>query len=347
MSMVTTRSSPGFVTGARRWRRRHPMSVFVLKRVAIGVATLAVLSFFMFLATNALPGNVAEVVLGKDATPARLMALEQQLGLDRPLLARYLSWVGGVLHGDLGQSAVALAQGANSASVVSRIAEPLRNSLVIAALSIALLIPLSLLAGTIAAVYAGRAVDQAVSYGSLIVISLPEIVLGTFLIVIFFTQFDLLPPVALVPPGASPLAHPSSLVLPVLTLLGATLAFCIRHVRACVVETLRQDYVEMARLGGVRERGVLWRYALRNALAPSVQAFAQSAQYLLGAIVVEEVLFAYPGVGKLLVEAVQTRDVVMVQAIAVILAAAYLVIYLLADLIVVLLVPKLRTAVGS
>ncbi len=324
------------------------MAAFVLRRVAVALATLAVLSFLMFLATNALPGNVAQVVLGKDATPARLMALEHQLGLDRSLPARYVDWLGGVvLHGDLGQSAVALAQGARSAPITAVIGEPLRNSLVIAAIAMLLLIPLSLLAGTLAALYAGRAVDQVVSYSSLVVISLPEIVLGTFLIAIFFSQLHLFPPVALVPPGTSPLAHPSALVLPVLTLLGATLAFCARHVRACVIEALRQDYVEMARLGGIPERRVLWRYGVRNALAPSVQAFAQSLQYLLGAIVIEEMLFAYPGVGKLLVEAVQVRDVVMVQAIAMILAAAYLAIYIVADVIVVLLVPKLRTSIKS
>src|SRR6202035_1770202 len=189
----------------------------------------------------------------------------------------------------------------------------------------------------------GRRVDLGVSYAALLLGSLPEFVLGTFLILIFFSQLHLLPPVALVPPGASPLARPSALVLPVLTLLGVSLAFCARQVRAGVAEAMRQDYVTMARLGGLRERRVVWRYALRNALAPSVQTFAQAVQYLLGGIIVVEALFAYPGLRSMLINAVQTGDETEVQAIALVLAAAYIVLNIAADLIVVLLVPKLRT----
>jgi peptide/nickel transport system permease protein len=223
----------------------------------------------------------------------------------------------------------------------------LRNSFVLALATIIFLFPLSLLLGTIAAVYAGRPADYAVSYTSLVLGGLPEFVLGAFLIVIFFSEMKLLPPLALVPPGTSPLSHANNLVLPVLTLLGVSLAFSARQVRAGVVEALRQDYVKMARLGGIPERRVLWRYAVRNALAPAVQTFAQSMQYLIGGIIVVEVLFSYPGIGSLLVQAVSTRDVAEVQAITLVLAAIYIAINILADLAVVLLVPKLRTGLGQ
>ncbi len=329
-----------------RVRGRHPVLAFLVRRIAVGLLTLLVVSLLIFLATNALPGDVAQVVLGRDATPERLAALRQQLGLDQGLLTRYLDWLRGLLHGDLGQSAVQLAQGARDAPVAHLIGTPLRNSLMLGAIASVLLVPLSLLVGTIAATRAGRATDYAVSYSALVLGSLPEFVLGTFLVLIFFSQLDLLPPVALIPPGTNPLAHPDALALPLLTLLSIATAFSSRQVRAGVIESLRQDYVTSARLGGLRERRVLLRYALRNALAPSVQAFAQTIQYLFGGIIVVEALFAYPGVGNLLVSSVQTQDVTQVQAIAIVLATLYIAINILADLIVVLIVPRLRTGLA-
>lgn len=334
------------VAVVRRGWHHHPVLAFLARRIGAGIATLLVVSFLIFLATNALPGDVAQVVLGKNATPSALANLEHQLGLDHPLLARYWMWLTGIVHGNLGQSAVELAQGARSAPVTATVGTPLRNSFVLAALTAILLIPLSLLLGTLAAVRAGRATDYGISYTALATGSLPEFVLGTFLILIFFSELHLLPPVSLIPPGSNPLAYPKELVLPVLTLLGVSAAFCARQVRAGVAEALRQDYVVMARLGGVRERRVVWRFALRNALAPSVQTFAQALQYLLGGIIVVEALFAYPGIGNLLVTEVQTRDVTEVQAIAIVLAAIYIMINIVADLIVVLLVPRLRTSLS-
>ena len=346
MSSVT--ASPEASTGAterpaRAPSRGRPLVRFVLRRVGAGIATLLVASILIFLATNALPGNVAEVVLGKTATPAAVKELRGQLHLDRPLLTRYGSWLGGAVRGDLGQSAVELAQGAPKAPVSHLIGTPLRNSFVLAVGTMILLIPLSLLLGTAAAVRAGKATDYTVSYVALVLGALPEFVLGTFLILILFSELRLLSPVALVPPGTSPLAHLDNLVLPVVTLLGVSLAFSARQVRAGVMQALRQDYVMMARLGGIREARVLWRYALRNALAPTIQTFALSIQYLFGGIIVVEALFAYPGIGQLLVQSVSTRDVTAVQGVTLVLATIYIAINIVADLVVVLLVPKLRT----
>lgn len=324
-------------------RGRHPVLAFLARRVAAGLLTLLVASLLIFLATNALPGNVSEVVLGKNASPQLVADLDQQLGLNRSLPARYVSWLGDLFQGDLGQSAVRLANGAESAPISDVIAAPLVNSVVLAVGAIVLLIPLALGAGALAAVRAGRASDYAVSYTALVLGSLPEFVLGTFLILIFFSQLNLLPPIASVPPGASPLDDPKALILPVLTLLGIAFAFCARQVRAGVIDALRQDYVRMARLNGLPESRVRWRYASRNALAPSVQTFAQAIQYLFGGIIVVEALFGYPGIGSLLVQAVSLRDVTEVQAITIVLAAVYIVINIVADLLVVLLVPKLRT----
>lgn len=322
--------------------RAHPATAFVVRRVAAGLATLLAVSLLIFLAVNVLPGNVADAVLGRHASPPLVAALSRHLGLDRPVITRYLSWLGNFIQGNMGNSAVALAQG-QTTPVAGIIGPALLNSLVLAVGAIILVIPLSLLLGTLAAVRAGKPTDYAVSYTSLLVGGLPEFVLGTFLILILFSELHLLPPVALVPPGASPLANVKQLVLPILTLTGVSLAFCSRQVRAGVIEALRQDYVKLARLGGIREGRVRWRYALRNALAPSIQTFAQTVQYLIGGIIVVEALFAYPGIGQLFVQAVDLRDIPEVQAIALVLAAIYIVINIVADLMVVFIVPRLRT----
>jgi peptide/nickel transport system permease protein len=345
MATDTTPVSRAETSGARGGGRRHPLIWFALRRLLAGIVTLLVASVLIFLATNALPGNVADVVLGKAATPESVARLTHELGLDRPLAARYGSWLWGLLHGDLGHSAVALAQQDPQSSVSTLIATPLVNSLVLAALTILILIPLALLLGTLAAVRAGRPGDYVVSYVALAIGALPEFVFGTLLIVVFFSWLGLFPPVALIPPGTSPLSEIKELVLPVLTMVGVLFAFCMRQVRAGVVAALEQDFVTMARLGGIREHRVLSRYALRNSLAPSIQTFAQSIQYLFGGIVVVETLFAYPGIGKLLVQAVMVRDVTEVQGITIVLAAVYVAINIVADLLVVVAVPKLRTGI--
>jgi peptide/nickel transport system permease protein len=330
----------------RSRRTAHPVLMFLARRIAAGILTLLVVSVLIFLATNALPGNVAQVVLGRNGTPQLVHLLDQRLGLDRSLVSRYGSWLSGIFQGNLGDSAVEVAQSAPNPGVAGPIFTALANSLVLAIATTILLVPLSLLLGTWAAVRAGRASDYATSYASLVLGALPEFVLGTFLIVIFFTQLNLLPAVSLVPPGTSPLANVNALILPIVTLLGVSLSFCVRQVRAGVIQALRQDYVSMARLSGLPETKVLRRYALRNALAPSIQTFAQSIQYLFGGIVVVESLYAYPGIGSMLVRAVSARDVTEVQAITLVLAAAFIFINIFADLIVVLIVPKLRTSLA-
>jgi peptide/nickel transport system permease protein len=323
-------------------RRSHPLLWFVVKRLAAAIATLLVVSVLVFIGTEVLPGNAASAVLGRTATPEQLAELEAQMGLDQPAVERYFDWLGGLLTGDLGNSAAGYASGTES-PIWEQISGKLSNSIVLAAITAAIMIPVSLVFGVAAAVRAGRPVDHTISIASLALISLPEFVLGSLLILLFFSWLDVLPPLALIPPGESPLSKPDALVLPILTLLGVTLAASIRMVRAGMIETLRAEYVQMARLNGFRERKVVSRYALRNALGPSVQVFAQNIQYLVGGIIVVEYLFAYPGIGKELVDAVAIRDVREVQSIAVLLAAIYIGINIVADLLVVLLTPKLRT----
>ncbi|MDX6494509.1 MAG: peptide/nickel transport system permease protein [Gaiellales bacterium] len=336
--MTTTAVEPGVGI-----RERSPVLRFLARRILGAVLALFAASIVIFAGTVMLPGDAAGVVLGRTATPEKVAKLNHQMHFDRPAYRLYTSWLEGFVQGDLGDSAVGIVQGEKSAPIWPLISNAVKNSAILAAIAALLMIPLSLGLGAIAAVYAGKPVDRLISVVSLAAIALPEFVIGSLLIGIFFVGLNkLLPPVALVPPGASPLGHPTRLVLPVATLLLASLAAGIRMVRAGMVETLQTEYVQTARLNGLAEKRVLMRYAMRNALAPSVQVLAQNLQWLIGGIIITESVFAYPGIGSLLVTAVGNRDVTVVQSVAMLLAIVYVLLNLLADLIVLLLVPKLR-----
>jgi peptide/nickel transport system permease protein len=315
---------------------------FLGRRLLGALLAILAASVIIFAGTVLLPGDAASVVLGRNGTPAQVAALNHRLHLDKPATTEYAGWIAGLAHGNLGDSAVGLAQGEKHAPVWPLISSPVKNSLTLALIAALLMIPISLFLGAVAAVNAGRPVDHTISIVSLAGIALPEFVIGSLLIGVFFVGLNWLPPVALVPPGASPLDDPTKLVLPVATLLMASLASGIRMVRAGMVEVLQTEYVQTARLNGLPERRVLYRYAMRNALAPSIQVLAQNLQWLIGGIIITESVFAYPGVGSMLVTAVGDRDVTVVRDIALLIAIAYILINLVADLLVLLLVPKLR-----
>ena len=325
-----------------RSREASPLLRFAGRRLLGAAVALFVASLVIFAGTQLLPGDAASVVLGRNGNPATVKLLHKQLHLDRPAYQQYIDWVGGLVHGDLGNSAVGMAQGATSAPIWPLISDAVENSVILALITALLMIPLSLGLGVVAAVVRGRWLDQVISIASLAAIALPEFVIGSLLVGIFFVGFDILPPVAILAPGENPLEHPTRLVLPVATLLLASLAAGIRMVRAGMVEVLQTEYVQTARLNGVSERRVLWRYALRNALPTSVQILAQNLQWLIGGIIITENVFAYPGIGSELVTAVQNRDVTLVQSVAMMIAVVYVLLNLLADFIVMLLVPKLR-----
>lgn len=321
----------------------HPILAMVLRRVGAGVLTLWACSLLIFLACNLLPGNVAQVVLGRNATPERVNALRHSLKLDQPVLERYLHWLGGFITGHLGNSTTALIEGGN-ASISKELVPALSNSLALAGITFVLLVPLSVGLGALAGARAGKLTDHITSTTSLLLGSLPEFVLGAGLIFVFFQWLNWFPPVSILAPNESPLAHPNILVLPIATLLGVTIAGTARQIRAGVIEISREDYVAQARRNGLPD-GRVWRqYVIRNAIAPSVQILAQSMQYLVGGIIIVESVFNYPGIGLYLVNAVSARDVPVVEAVAVILAAAYILINIVADVLVVLLVPSLRTS---
>ena len=305
----------------------------------MGIVLIFLSSVFVFVATEILPGDPAQKVLGRYGTRENVAALREELGLDRPAAERYLSWVGDMLQGDLGRSITG-----SRAPVSELVSNRITNTATLALVALIFMTPLAIALGIWAGIRAGRPVDHAISGVTLGFIALPDFVVGSALILLFFTWAGWLPPVSLVPPGANPLETPKVLVLPVLTIVIVAVGFAIRMVRAGVIEAMSSDYVQMARLNGVRERRVIVKHALRNALAPTVQVLALTLMWLLGGVFVIETVFAYPGIGLGFVQAVIDKNLPYIQSVAVLIAAAYIVINIVADLVVVFLVPKLRTA---
>jgi peptide/nickel transport system permease protein len=305
--------------------------------LAVGLLLLFIVSVIVFAATQILPGNAARQILGRLATPQAVAALQHQLGLDRSAVSQYWGWLSGIFHGRLGESL------ANEEPVSSYIGPRFFNTIVLAGCTLVVLIPLSLCLGIYAGLRSGKWLDNAISAMTLGMISLPEFVTGTLLAVLFGVAFHLLPPASLVAPGTNPLSQPRLLVLPVVTLLISLTAYSVRMVRAGIIDVMRSEYVESARLNGIPERRLIYRHVLRNAVAPAVQVIALTIEWLVGGVVVVETVFQYPGIGAGLVSSVTLRDLPVVQAIALIIAAFYITLNIVADVLVVLLNPKLRT----
>jgi len=300
---------------------------------------LVLVSLVVFFATQALPADPAEAILGRNATPERLAALREQLGLDRPVVAQYLSWISGAVRGDFGVSLAA------RTSVTDLIQSRLVNSVVLLVLAAGIAIPVSIALGSYTAMRAGSRTDRAVLTSGLVVNAIPEFVIGMVLIILFSTTvFHLLPAVSLIPAGQFPLTRPKELVLPVATLVIATVPYLYRLVRASMMDVLASDYVQMARLKGIPTSLVMRRHALPNALVPTIQASALVMAYLLGGTVVIEYLFRYPGLGSTLSEAISNRDLPVIQAVVLIFASGVVMLNLLADLLTVLVTPRLREA---
>ncbi len=315
------------------------MSRFLLRRILLGLLTLLLVSIVVFAATQALPGNAARAILGRDATPARLAALSRQLHLDRSVVSQYFSWLGGVVTGNLGTSA------ATQSSVSSLIGGRLANSAFLVLVSAIVAIPLSIGLGVLMAVRRDRPADHILSTTTLALASLPDFVIGIGLALLFATNVShILPAVSLIPPGDHAWNVPKSVILPAATLVIAVTPYISRIMRASMVEVLESDYVTMARLKGLPNRTVIWRHAVPNAIVPAIQVSALQLAYMAGGVVLVEFVFSFPGVGAQLVDSVGNRDIPVVQALAVIIAAVYVVVNLVADLLTIVVTPRLRTA---
>lgn len=317
-----------------------PLFRLIVRRLAVSIGVLWLVTLLVFVATLLLPGDPARAILGQSATPERIAALNAQLGLDDPVWQRYLSWLGGVFTGDLGTST------ASQGPVTDLLGDRIGASLVLLVSAAVLSTVLGLGLGTWSALRRGRAVDHALSGISLVVAALPEFVIGVALVVLLSTTvLPILPSVTLAPPGEPVWSQPSQLVLPVLTLTLVVAPYITRMMRATMGEVLDSGYVEMARLKGLPERVVITRHALPHAIGPVAQVIAIQLAWLAGGVVVVEFLFRYPGVGQALIDAVNNRDVEVVQAITLLIAGVYVVVNLLADIVGIMTNPKLRAEV--
>lgn len=310
----------------------------VVRRVALGVLTLFVVSLAVFALSQALPSDPARAVLGREATEGNLAAFRETFGLDESPVTQYTDWLGGLLTGDPGISF------SNQQPIMDFLGDRLGNSLFLMAVGSAVSIPLSLVLGAYAALRRDRFFDNANSVSSLILAAMPEFVVGALLTVVLATNvWNVFPATIRIRPGTSPWSDLDGLVLPVLTLTLAVTPYVSRVVRGSMIEVLESDYVEMARLKGLPEGTVLWRHALPNAIGPTFQVIALNIAYMAGGVVVVESLFNYPGIGLALRDAVREVNLPVVQFLAMFISTIYVVANLLADVGTILVTPRLRT----
>jgi peptide/nickel transport system permease protein len=309
----------------------------ILRRIAIGIGMLAVVSLLVFFATQALPGDIARQLLGQTATPEQLARIRSELGLDRPAIVQYLDWVSGLVTGDLGDSL------ASGTPVTELLAVRVSNTAALVAISAAITLPLGVLLGTLAARRSGSWQDVSISSLMQGILALPEFVVGIVLVAVFAGLFGLFPPTSPLDPRDPALAQGDLLVLPVATMVLIATPHLTESVKTLVRDQLAGDHVRWARLSGIHESRILGRYALRNAAGPSAQVGGVTINYLLGGTVAVEAVYSFPGIGSALVAAVAGRDIVVVQAIAMGVATVLVVTFLLADLIGILTDPRLRS----
>jgi peptide/nickel transport system permease protein len=313
------------------------MLSFIARRVASAIGTLFLSSVLVFLAVQALPGDVATQVLGKDATPDAVAALRQKLKLDQPAWERYVDWVRGALHGDFGVSLV------SGKAVDGEVSMYLGNSALIALVTVLFAVTGSLLLGILAGLYRDRWPDHLISTVSLVGMSVPEFVVATVLVLCFSVALPWFPAVVLYGPEASVGQLLPAVWLPALALAVVMAAYIVRMARTSVIDVMASEYVTTARLKGLSTWRVVTRHALPSALLPTLHVVALNVAWLAGGVAVVENVFNYPGIGKLMLSSVQNRDLPVIQAIALISAVVYVACNLAADLGAMALNPKLRT----
>jgi peptide/nickel transport system permease protein len=285
-----------------------------------------------------LPGDIARQILGRGVSQEQVDLFRQQMGFDRPVPERYLNWLGGLLQGDLGRGLI------SKQPVLDIVAPRLYNTLLLAAFAFIIYIPLALLFGIVSAVYRGRAPDTVLSTLTLIGLSIPEFVFGTILLIVFAANLRWFPALALIDTARTFGEVVKTLTLPAVTLAVAMAVYAVRMLRDNLIEVLDSDYVRMATLKGLPRHQVVLRHALPNALGPALNVTALNLVYLIGGVVIVERIFAYPGLGSLLVDAISLRDAPLIEAAALLISAFYILANLLADVAVMLLNPRLRTS---
>ena len=311
---------------------------FITVRLGLIVITLFVVSAVIFAVTEALPGDAAEIMLGRNATKRNLETKREELGLNRPAPVRYGDWIWGAMQGDFGESLI------QRRPVTEIIGHRFMPSIYLAVFAFAIAVPSAVLIGIMAGVRPNSIGDRVVSTVGMVGISLPEFVTGLLLIIIFSSELGWLPTTSAIPRGESPLTKPEILVLPTLTLTGVVFAYIMRMTRANVIEVMESNYVRTAVLKGLPMRRVVLRHVVPNAILPTISIVAAMSGWLLAGLIIVENVFAYPGLGQLLLSSIESRDVPLLQALTLIIAVTYTVSTLLADLSYSFLDPRIRYA---
>jgi len=316
------------------------MTGMLLRRLVLAVLTLLATSVLVFAATEILPGDVAEAMLGQLATKESVEALRERLHLDRPAPERYARWLAHAVEGDFGKSLTSEVE-------VSQLLLPrLRNTLLLALYAAAVAVPLAMALGLFSAAWPYRWFDRLVSSATVFLVSMPEFVIAIILASFLAVEWKLFPAVIYRPQWDRIDRALLQMFLPMLTLVLALLAHMVRMTRATVIDTLSSPYVEMALLKGASKRRIILRHALPNAIGPILSVIALNMGYLFSGVVIVEVAFSYPGLGRLLIDAIFYRDIPVVQATTAIFCVAYVLLNAFADICLIVLNPRLRPQAG-
>lgn len=314
-----------------------PMTRLVANRILTAIPTLIIVSMIAFGLQKLLPGDPVLTLAGEERDPAVLDLLREKYHLNAPVVVQYGYWVKGVVQGDLGLSL------RSESPVADLIAQKLPVTLQLSALAMIIALLVGVPLGIVAAVRRGTAAEGAANIFALSGISVPNFWLGILLIFVVAVHWRLLPASGYVPPSQDPVQALKTLIMPAIVLSSPIAAYLMRHTRSSMLEALNADYVRTARAKGVPARAVIWRHALRNALAPIVTLVALLFGELMAGAVLTEQVFSIPGFGKLMVDAVFTRDYAVVQGVVLCVAAGFILMNMLADVLYIMINPRLRT----
>jgi peptide/nickel transport system permease protein len=313
------------------------MTRYIARRLVLLVATLLFTSAVIFALTQILPGDIARLQLGREASESALQAFREARGLDDPLVMQYANWLMGFVQGDWGRS-----YSSGGAPVRPLVTERLGNTLRLAALTLAISVPLSIALGVLAGLRENSPLDSAISLFSLSVVGLPEFVTGIVLINVFALGLGWFPPTSLIRDSFTLGDWLRILILPALTATLVLLGYIARLTRVGMIEELKKPYVRTATLKGLPRAQVIVKHVLRNALLPTITVIAISIGWLIGGLVVIENVFSYPGLGALLVDAVEDKNIPLLQACVMVTVFFFALSNLIADVLYALLNPRIR-----
>ena len=314
----------------------------VIRRLGSLLATLVIMSFIIFLLVEIMPGDVAQMILGQSATPEAVASLREARGLNDPLLHRYGRWVSGVVVGDLGESVYM--QGVAINSILWR---RVGHSLILALTAFIMFVPLSIFFGVLAGVKEKKATDSIISFFGLATMALPEFVSGVMLITVFAVTLNWFPIVSVIPIGETLWQNLDILILPALSITFVMFGYVSRMQRSSMISVMNSDYIRAAILKGMPRRYVIFRHALKNAMLPTITIIGMNMGWLFGGLVVVETLFGFPGMGSLLMTAIKTRDVPLIEACVLLITVIYALSTMITDIMYSYLNPRIRFTGGQ